>query len=322
MTIKSLLLGSAAALAAVSGAQAADAIVAAEPEPMEYVKVCDAAGSGYFYVPGTETCLKIGGYLRYSNEYSFNPKDDSAYFRYRLQFDTWNDSEYGAVYSRVRLEGQTNDNSKMNGRGGTGYFGIGGLEMGLWDSQWARFFGFGGYSTIYDGMYSDPLVQYVSYTGEFGAVQFVGAIDFIEQNKAGYVAGVKGAIGDWNAGFGFAYDNAAEGYTLQGEVDGTIGIVDAKLMLAYANKANTYAYKDGYYGFMALGSVNVSVTDTISVYSTASYVQKPEGLVDVSGGVKWDVATGFHVAAGVKYSYDYDTKDNATYAGVQVQRSF
>ncbi|HTO34232.1 MAG TPA: porin, partial [Pararhizobium sp.] len=41
MNIKSLLLGSAAALAAVSGAQAADAIVAAEPEPMEYVRVCD-----------------------------------------------------------------------------------------------------------------------------------------------------------------------------------------------------------------------------------------------------------------------------------------
>ncbi|WP_245304063.1 porin, partial [Agrobacterium bohemicum] len=40
MNIKSLLIGSAAALAAVSGAQAADAIVAAEPEPMEYVRVC------------------------------------------------------------------------------------------------------------------------------------------------------------------------------------------------------------------------------------------------------------------------------------------
>ncbi|MDG3580708.1 porin, partial [Rhizobium sp. YJ-22] len=53
MNIKSLLLGSAAALAAVSGAQAADAIVAAEPEPMEYVRVCDAYGTGYFYIPGT-----------------------------------------------------------------------------------------------------------------------------------------------------------------------------------------------------------------------------------------------------------------------------
>ena len=57
MNIKSLLIGSAAALVAVSGARAADAVVA-EPEAVEYVRVCDAYGAGFFYIPGTETCLK------------------------------------------------------------------------------------------------------------------------------------------------------------------------------------------------------------------------------------------------------------------------
>ncbi len=65
MNIKSLLLGSAAALVAVSGARAADAIVVAEPEPAEYVRICDVYGAGFYYIPGTETCLKVGGYLRY-----------------------------------------------------------------------------------------------------------------------------------------------------------------------------------------------------------------------------------------------------------------
>ncbi|RUX50668.1 porin, partial [Mesorhizobium sp. M7A.F.Ca.US.014.04.1.1] len=65
MNIKSLLFGSAAALIAVSGAHAADAVVVAEPEPAEYVKICDVYGAGYFYIPGTETCLRIGGYFRY-----------------------------------------------------------------------------------------------------------------------------------------------------------------------------------------------------------------------------------------------------------------
>jgi len=64
MNIKSLLLGSAAALVAVSGARAADAVTVAEPEPAEYVKICDVYGKGYFYIPGTETCLRIGGYVR------------------------------------------------------------------------------------------------------------------------------------------------------------------------------------------------------------------------------------------------------------------
>src|SRR4029078_7451347 len=65
MNIKSLLLGSAAALIAVSGARAADAVVVAEPEPAEYVKICDVYGAGYFYIPGTDTCLRIGGDVRY-----------------------------------------------------------------------------------------------------------------------------------------------------------------------------------------------------------------------------------------------------------------
>ncbi|UXN05622.1 porin [Bartonella sp. HY761] len=66
MNIKSLLLGSAAALVAVSGAKAADAVVAvvADPEPVEYVRVCDTYGAGYYYIPGTETCMRISGYVR------------------------------------------------------------------------------------------------------------------------------------------------------------------------------------------------------------------------------------------------------------------
>jgi hypothetical protein len=66
MNIKSLLLGSAAALLAVSGARAADAVTVAEPEPAEYVKICDVYGAGYFYIPGTETCLRIGASMRYT----------------------------------------------------------------------------------------------------------------------------------------------------------------------------------------------------------------------------------------------------------------
>jgi hypothetical protein len=36
----------------------------AGPEPVEYVKICSLYGAGYYYIPGTETCLKVGGYIR------------------------------------------------------------------------------------------------------------------------------------------------------------------------------------------------------------------------------------------------------------------
>ena len=60
--VKSLLLGSAAGLVAVSAGQAADLPVKAKP--VEYVKVCSLYGAGFYYIPGTDTCLKIGGFLR------------------------------------------------------------------------------------------------------------------------------------------------------------------------------------------------------------------------------------------------------------------
>ena len=58
--VKHLLLGSAAGLLTVAGAQAAD-LPARKAAPINYVRICDAYGAGFFYIPGTETCLKVGG---------------------------------------------------------------------------------------------------------------------------------------------------------------------------------------------------------------------------------------------------------------------
>ena len=60
--VKSLILGSAAGLVAMSGAQAADLPVKAKA--VEYVRICSLYGAGFFYIPGTDTCIKLGGYLR------------------------------------------------------------------------------------------------------------------------------------------------------------------------------------------------------------------------------------------------------------------
>ncbi|MEA2994834.1 MAG: hypothetical protein QOG74_383, partial [Alphaproteobacteria bacterium] len=68
--VKSLLLGSAAGLVAVAGAQAADLPVKAKP--VEYVKVCSLYGAGFWYVPGTDTCLKVGSYVRVQTEWDAN----------------------------------------------------------------------------------------------------------------------------------------------------------------------------------------------------------------------------------------------------------
>lgn len=70
--ISSLLLSSTAALAIVT-AQAAD-LPSRKSAPASYVKICDAYGAGYFYIPGTDTCVKLGGYVR--AEYQYVPSQD------------------------------------------------------------------------------------------------------------------------------------------------------------------------------------------------------------------------------------------------------
>jgi hypothetical protein len=132
MNIKSLLLGSAAALVAVSGARAADAVVIAEPEPMEYVRVCDTYGAGFYYIPGTETCLKVSGYLRYDigagavaglldvqdkEGWLEDPFDDydtnDTYFkraRFALRVDARSETELGTLraYAQINFQSDTN----------------------------------------------------------------------------------------------------------------------------------------------------------------------------------------------------------------------
>lgn len=65
---KSLLLGSVAGLAAAAGAQAAD-LPMKKAAPVEYVRVCSVHGAGFFYIPGSDTCIKIGGRVRAEYRY-------------------------------------------------------------------------------------------------------------------------------------------------------------------------------------------------------------------------------------------------------------
>ena len=38
--------------------------------PVQYVKICSLYGDGFYYIPGTDTCIKMGGYLRVQAEYN------------------------------------------------------------------------------------------------------------------------------------------------------------------------------------------------------------------------------------------------------------
>lgn len=57
---KTILLGTAAALVGTVGASAAD--LRAAP-PVQFVQVCDAAGAGFWVLPGSDVCISVGGWV-------------------------------------------------------------------------------------------------------------------------------------------------------------------------------------------------------------------------------------------------------------------
>jgi hypothetical protein len=127
--IKSLVLGSAAGLIAMSGAQAADLPVKAKA--VEYVRICSLYGAGFFYIPGTDTCIKLGGYVRVDTTFNGNIYGGPAWNgdqgqgnRYRdyftsrsrmaLTIDTRTATEYGVVRTFGQGDFQFNNFGNSN----------------------------------------------------------------------------------------------------------------------------------------------------------------------------------------------------------------
>jgi hypothetical protein len=136
--VKSLLLGTAAGLVAMTGAQAADLPVKAKP--VQYVKICSLYGAGFYYIPGTDTCIKIGGFARAEvnfnaqgsfgalNGVDFNSSNNSQNYtmrsRFGVTFDTRSQTEYGTLRSYAIIA-STSTNSQAGGGGAANGLGQG-----------------------------------------------------------------------------------------------------------------------------------------------------------------------------------------------------
>ena len=108
--LKTWLLGSAAALASVGSAHAADLPVK-KAVPVEYVRVCSAYGAGFFYIPGTDTCLRLSGRARFDYGYQAplsRNQGNGDYSGYRglarINLDARTQTGYGTLRAFLRIE--------------------------------------------------------------------------------------------------------------------------------------------------------------------------------------------------------------------------
>ncbi|MBZ9814970.1 porin [Mesorhizobium sp. CA7] len=327
MNIKSLLLGSAAALIAVSGARAADAVTVAEPEPAEYVKICDVYGSGYFYIPGTETCLRIGGYVRYDIGLGDVGSFDGAknvdhqdgdihstwYKNTRFTLKTWTgqETELGTLktYTETRFNfGNNNRGASFNPVTG-GYLDnpagnknvslnfawiqLGGLRVGKDESAFDTFIGYAG------NVIQDTLVPY----GDF------------DTNVVQYY---------FDAGNGFSAVVSLE------EGAGTVGTIDSyvphvvggvKYTQGWGAITGVVAYDSNYEEVAGKVRLDVNVTNELSLFGMFGYgsdnnLSDPTNVIDARGRGFYKIWGGnWAFWAGGTYKFNEKTSFNLQVSG-------
>ena len=321
MNIKSLLLGSAAALIAVSGARAADAVVVAEPEPAEYVKICDVYGAGYFYIPGTETCLRIGGYVRYDigvgDAASFDGvnnvpdhldggTNDTYWKQARFTLKTWTgqETELGTLktYTETRFNfGNSGGDYALGDPDGTGsltadswqarnsgislnfaWIQLGGLRVGKDESAFDTFIGYAG------NVIQDTLVPYGSF--DTNVVQYY-----------------------FDAGNGFSavvsLEEGAGADTIDSYVPHVVGGV--KWTQGWGAVTAVAAYDSNYEAWAGKARLDVNATNELSLFLMAGFGNKDD-FTDPNSGHNffklWDGS--WAVWGGGTYKFNEKTSFN------------
>jgi hypothetical protein len=324
MTIKSLLLGSAAALAVVSGAQAADAIVAAEPEAVEYVRVCDAYGTGYFYIPGTETCLKIEGLIRFQVDWAAGDiadqvdggEDWSALTRGQVQFTAKSDTEYGPLTGVIVYQANNRENSTSFALD-TAYIDIAGVRVGKLFNWWDDDFS-GEFDVTNSGSTSFNSIRYQYESGDFyagiaveelgnaqGNASQVTGLDGDDlpfmQNSSNNV-GIDAAIGGTVGGFGYqvvgGYDTDAENGAIRARLTADFGPGTFGIAGIWSSGPSQY-YFNGEWAIAA--QYAIKATDKLTITPGVQYTANVDPEFFDNGGDGW--GNGHEWRAGVTIDY-------------------
>ncbi|MDO9294376.1 porin [Bradyrhizobium sp.] len=275
MTIyRKLILGSAASLLAIGAAQAADLPVKAKA--VEYVRICSLYGAGFFYIPGTDTCIKLGGYLRVDTTFNGGAHGAPAWSgdlgqqnRFRDQFvsrsrmalaiDTRTATEYGVVRTFGQGDFQFNNFGSTNPAGSVGSQ-TSGLSSSLLSTAG------GGYVAV-----------------EFLFIQFAGFT--FGKSASAYASPWHGAPGNINSNLlgGHVTDTGVNNIQYEAQfgngVSGTVGLEDPTVW----NRTAVY---------------NLGIPSAIGANGTGSSAYGGAVAPDVVGRIRIDQAWGLFQLSG------------------------
>ncbi|MDW5316518.1 porin [Rhizobium sp. PL01] len=358
MAIRTLLLCSSAALMVSTGARAADAIVAAEPEPMEYVRVCDAFGKGFFYIPGTETCLKIGGYVRFDSNYGESPYSGEsngwdAFTRGTITLDAKSDTEYGTLRSFIELRSDANNITDTKTYLNAAFIELGGFRAGYGDSHYDTWLNSAG-DIINDDVidYTGDRTNQISYMygGDVGFSALIG----LDEGGGSYDTGfapvpsvsyhgddfphVTGGLRYYaKEGTGIAfiggYDTNAEAFGGKIRVD--VAFNDVFSVWAMGGYQSDWDNNDGpggtrrlnYYGpwlgdWAAWGGMAIKVNEKTSLNAQAAY--EDDGTFAAALNVDYAVVEGLKFQPEINYTEFDGLRGHGSAVGgtIRLQRNF
>ena len=315
MNIRSFLLSAGPAIGAITGAQAADAVLVAEPEPVEYVRVCEAYGAGFFYIPGTETCLKVSGYVRYDARGGDNVYKGDEFgtwqktSRATMRFDARSETELGTLRSYAETRSVFANAVQSTGLSHA-YIELGGFRIGETDSRFNTWTGAAGNVVADDVIdYAGDATNQISYTfvGGSGFSAMIGAEQgdsshMIDGYMPHVVAGAKFEQG-WGAVSAVGgYDVASEGFA--GKVRLDVKFTDpvtAFVMAGYQSDPDKPNYYGAWNGDYALwGGLSAKISSKATMSGQVAYEQ--EGTFAAALNLAYEIVPGFVIMPEIEYT--------------------
>lgn len=311
--------------------------LSAAPEPIDYVGLCDSYGERFYYIPGTETCLRVGGKVRIEyrinnfgdapSAWSDRASDDTNFFaRGYLYLDSRTNTEFGLLrtFTSMYLSNLSNTETFTLEHA---FIQFGGLTAGKTQSFWDFWTGYAFGVQLTD--YSDVKTPVLAYTHAFGngASATVAIEDAISRQSQLISSGTTGYAGTrlpdlianirfdqgWGSAqmmgalhqvrFADASSDGAIGWVIGGGVQVNLPMLGSDDVIALQ-----VAYSDGASGY-PLDTWDSRITDAINTGGTT----KTTRTWNISGGwshsfnefFRSDLEGGYHVAdAGLK-AYDF-----------------
>ncbi len=256
---------------------------------MEYVRVCDAFGAGFFYIPGSETCLKFDGFVRF--QVNFNrgttangrTSDWDAITRAQFNIDTRSDTELGVLRGYIGLQGNTDNAGTTVATDAVfveqAFIELGGLKVGKFYNWWDN-----GLSGETDNLASNTLFNSIRYSYDAGAftagisvdelegITFVG--DTNSDNNVGIAGSLAGKFGGGSLSLIGGYDTDRE--------DGAVRLIGA------------FDVGPGAFSFAGVYASGVNAYYALSEWAVvAEYAYKVTDKLTITPGVQWlgNVAT-------------------------------